>query len=225
MPPAALQNRYVQQWLSQFPEVKNPSARYLQFTRSLSVAPQQKNVTTVNDVIRKTGDYCDEMVAGTAQRWSADRFPLRVYIEPSGGAGFRPSCPNLVEQALSQWTAVSGYRLTFTRSNDAANADIVVSWMPCATATECGNTSTRYVPDRAGNRLITSALVQISTWEQGPISDGELKKICLHELGHALGLKHSSNPLDIMFWQSNRNQICNLGPRDGNTIRRFYGLD
>jgi predicted Zn-dependent protease len=172
------------------------------------------------------GDYLPEMIEGGLQRWPGHQFPLRVYVEQSGGAGYRAHLPAMVQQAMNSWTAVSQNKLSFVLVSDPASANISVQWVPYSTATECGDTVTNWTPDANGNQWITHAAIKISTWSNnGATSDREIAKCTLHELGHALGLKHSSNPGDIMYHQSNGAQVATLGQRDATTINRLYGIN
>jgi predicted Zn-dependent protease len=169
----------------------------------------------------ESGDYLPEMLDGGMQRWSGQQFPLRVYVDQSGGAGSSASFPAMVQQAMNSWTAISQNRLSFTLVSDPASANIVVQGVPYATASECGDTVTKWTPDANGNQWITHAVVTISTGA----SANEVAKCTLHELGHALGLKHSSHPGDIMYYQSNPAQVASLGPRDAATINKLYGIN
>ncbi len=53
----------------------------------------------------------------------------------------------------------------------------------------------------------------------------EVKKTCLHEFGHALGLQgHSSRPDDIMYHAISPRQSPTLTARDQATITGLYSL-
>jgi predicted Zn-dependent protease len=55
------------------------------------------------------------------------------------------------------------------------------------------------------------------------IADEEIRRVCLHEVGHALGLhRHSSNNFDIMFFSETKAGSPALTQRDRNTMARLY---
>jgi hypothetical protein len=171
------------------------------------------------------GDYFNEMVGEDGgQRWSYDQMPLRVYIG-RGGAGFRDNFPSLFASAMDEWSRASGGRIKWTRVNDPQSANILANWDAnnASIQGEAGDTRTQFGFGPEGQRFITSAQVSLMPANAGAAyTDEEMHKICLHEIGHALGLHHSSTQGDIMYFQSNPAQISALGPRDAATIQRLY---
>jgi predicted Zn-dependent protease len=169
------------------------------------------------------GDYFSEMVANGSERWSANRIPLRVFMDTSG-AGYRASFPQLFAQSMNEWAAASGGKIQWTQVADPSAADILVEWTSRVEGGEpAGETRNSYVHTDSGDKLIVRSRVTLVTQQRGaPITDDEMKKTSLHEIGHALGLRHCSNQNDIMYWQSNGAQLSSLGPRDASTISRLY---
>lgn len=173
-----------------------------------------------------TGDYLNEMVAESSDRWSVDRLPLRVYIG-AGGSGFRDSFRGLFSSAMNEWASASNGKLRWTQVSDPSSADIAVQWQGSVTSgePESGDTRNSFAIAGDGQRVLNHADITLVTSYNGSFfSDAEMHKICLHEIGHALGLKHSSTSGDIMFWQSNPAQVSALGPRDAATIKRLYSI-
>lgn len=166
------------------------------------------------------GDYLGEMTSEGADRWAPERMPLRIFISPNQSA-------RLFASAMEEWCSASGGKLCWTAVSDPGSADVTVDWQQNAPAgiVESGETRNRMGVSANGQRVIIHSSITLITMNGSmPYSDQEMHKICLHEIGHALGLKHSSTSGDIMFWQSNPAQLSALGPRDANTISRLYSV-
>ncbi len=77
-----------------------------------------------------------------------------------------------------------------------------------------------------GEEYIANAKVRICTIDREtgkPLSEDDMKKTSLHELGHALGLRgHSSNNHDIMFYSVSPTVWPVLSKRDKATLFRLY---
>src|SRR5205807_3048362 len=103
-----------------------------------------------------------------------------------------------ISEAFDSWTAATGDRLAWTRTNDRDRADIVCYWSDkpqfIGTSEDAGQTdfSARRAAD--GTNIISHVRIGILT--KGP--DGkqltalEVRRTCLHEIGHALGIKDHS---------------------------------
>jgi predicted Zn-dependent protease len=165
------------------------------------------------------GDYADEEMSQGAMRWS--HMPLRVFV----AADSQSSYGHTFLQSLDEWARNSGGRVSFVRAQSPEDSDITVDWVANAPyAGEAGNTRTAFSNTGSGP-IITHAHIDIATTSNGAaMTDNEMRKTCLHELGHALGLVHTSRPGDIMYYQSNPSQVCSLTPRDSATIQRLYSL-
>jgi hypothetical protein len=125
-----------------------------------------------------------------------DRFPLAVYLEPSGD----PNLAGPVRQAAADWNAVlaEGLGIVGFRWHDREEgADVVIRFGPGSAEGPFG--STRLETDAAG---VIRLPVHIELAE--PVARGEtsretvLFQVAAHELGHALGLPHAADPASIM---------------------------
>jgi predicted Zn-dependent protease len=85
----------------------------------------------------------------------------------------------------------------------------------------------RYMRADPNNCLVQAAEIYILTINRlngEVLSDPAMKAVCLHELGHALGISgHSPYSNDIMYPTLNFDQVLtNLTERDTATIKRLY---
>lgn len=165
-------------------------------------------------------------------RWS--RMPVRVCIASGAGvAGYRDSFRQILMDAFSMWAQGSESRLSFTLVNDPGNTDIYCDWTADASqvvapgrAVEGGITKLNGQPMPNGTDVaIVSARMTVLTNRSGaPIGDEDMKKVCLHEVGHALGINgHSNNNTDVMFFSEAPTVWPALTKRDKTTICRLYG--
>jgi len=164
-------------------------------------------------------------------RWM--KMPIRVCITPGGGVtGYQNSYYQDLMDSFSQWAVASGNRITFELSNNPAQSDITCEWtgdankvMDHGRLLEGGLTKLNGQPVNATDISITNAHMTILTNRGGmPLNDADMKKVCLHEVGHALGINgHSNNNNDVMFFSESPTILPILSNRDMATIRRLYG--
>ena len=166
-------------------------------------------------------DYLSQM--GGESRWPEGK-RIRVYVAPG-----RSSFSGIIANCMNQWASASGHRFSWSMTGDPYSADYTIGWTSRQTevssGTEAGLTTTdTSVDPETGMEFIEHAKTHILTRYEGKtLSDGELEKTALHEVGHALGLEgHSSNPTDIMYYAVSSRQSGTLTGRDKNTMARLY---
>ena len=180
-------------------------------------------------------DYYINALASQAARWAADKQPIKVFIESGKKVeGYDPSFDDQLTNAFDQWCAVTNNRLAWTLTNKKKKANIVCHWisdrseLKNANGAELGQTLLKYYPDPAnlGKYLILNAEMALSTTnfdKKKVLTKDQIQSLCLHEVGHALGIKtHSSNNNDVMFFMIKSHVTTQLSPRDKATLIRLY---
>ena len=132
--------------------------------------------------------------------------PIAYYVAPGKDApGFQPGDPTLAEWALAAWARATGGALRFRRAAEA-EALLRIYW-------EGGRAGLygEMLPIRVNGRHGAAVLVLPDTEALGADIATEARRdplfrdtvvylTCLHETGHGLGLAHTSDYADIMFF-------------------------
>lgn len=144
---------------------------------------------------------------------------ISVGIVPGTGSGFTPAMVSEVRAALADWNpATAGLR--FLEQEDTATAALLIRWTDTLEADRAGATDVTW--DKAGRiRRVTVFLAMHAPATGRPFAPEARRAIALHELGHALGLPHSSDPGDVMYPVATATA---LSDRDRFSLRLLYEL-
>jgi hypothetical protein len=155
----------------------------------------------------------------TIERWpDYAGQPLRVWIDSSSTiGGAQASFPAAIRAAFTEWSG-TGIPLHFTYVTSPRDADVRVRWTDHL---DHKTGSTTWRTDRNG-WLVSGDITLATHISDGHALDGRgMRAIALHEVGHALGLSHSTDAHDIM---ASLVRVDDLSTIDRQTIRLLYSL-
>lgn len=171
-----------------------------------------------------SGDYMKETTATGLFRWPDSRMPITVYIAPGDSVpGYRPEFDDVLQHAFREWSTATEGKVKFDLVNKRDDAEMTVTWTDDMHApelqAEAGKAS--IVQDSEGIKSAEIQLLTVSPFKDGPVGCELLYNICLHEIGHGLGLMgHSPYPDDIMYPQLSVQ--TGITPRDARTLHVVY---
>lgn len=166
--------------------------------------------------------YLDSLFAETdsiVRHWPAGLAAIRVTIVPGGADGFTEEMVSDVRWALDAWSPAS-VGLRWLEEPDSARADFIIRWADTLEADRAGVTDVTW--DRGGR--IRRALLVLATRSPStgrPLPTESRRAVALHEVGHALGLPHSSRVADVMYPIATATE---LSDRDRFSLRLLYEL-
>jgi len=206
-------------------ELRTQEGDLVRVRRSTLPPPGNRDFVAIDRALAEGRDvtYMDEILTargGNVARWIDRRNdPITVWIQRATGlADFWPDYPALVRDAFYTWSN-AGIPVRFLFIGDSASAEVRVRWVDRFTDTAAGKTYWA----RDVNWWILGADIELSLHStKGEAYDREaVHAIALHEVGHLIGLDHSSNPENIM---SPRVQTLRLSPTDLRTANLVYRL-
>ncbi len=169
------------------------------------------------------GTYVNELLMlrdSSLARWPDRRTrPLRVWVQPDAPiADFGVTFPDIVRTAFDEW-ATTGIPLSFTFVNDSAKADVHVTWIDRFDEQISGKTLWAHDDDW----WIVEANIVLAIHHRGgePLDSSAVRAIALHEVGHLIGLDHTTDAANIM---TPKVRVKELSDADRATARLLYAL-
>jgi len=171
----------------------------------------------------EAGTYIGEILLerdSSLARW-ADRhgIPLTVWIQPrSSVSGFDSSYIASVHDAFREWDALQ-LPVSFAFVDDSADADVHVNWIDRFDEPISGRT--RWSRDDDWAITDANILLAVHHHQGEQLDDEAMRAMALHEIGHLLGLDHTTDSLSIM---APRVRVRELSDADRATVRLLYEL-
>ncbi|MEX2151764.1 MAG: matrixin family metalloprotease [Gemmatimonadaceae bacterium] len=199
------------------------SASLLERTYSGSVVNDDEREGIRRAIRSREGTYISEILRArdsTLARWrDRNGKPLRVWIQgTSRVVDWNVRYVFEVHNAFVAWDTLS-LPVRFQIVVDSAKADVHVTWIDRFSEPISGRT--RWARDE--NYWITDASIMLAVHHRtGEIlEDDAMHAMALHEVGHLLGLDHTSDPSSVM---APKVRVRSLSDADRETAKFLYSL-
>lgn len=130
----------------------------------------------------------------------------------------------LLESVMHEWVEASGHKISFEHAQRSSEALLCFEWIDQTVMGrdyEVGHTNRRVHDNRITYANISMLRSPAIDRHLTPVQKRQrLRTTLLHELGHALGIEHSNNPEDVMYYRGWQNP--HLTSNDAQRIRLLY---
>jgi predicted Zn-dependent protease len=168
------------------------------------------------------GTYIGEILLerdSSLVRWERHGVPLTVWIQPQSNISeFSSAFVLEVRNAFEEWDSLH-LPVRFAFVDDSAEAKVHVTWVDHFSQPISGRT--RWARD--DDWSITDANITLAVHHNSgdQLDDEAVRAMALHEIGHLLGLDHTTDSTSVM---APRVRVRQLSDADRATVRLIYTL-
>lgn len=139
--------------------------------------------------------------------------PIQLYVGTDNAVPLNPKLytseelakyRKLAQSAADEWSSATDGHLKFEVTDKIENAQIRCVWTAKKRHHSWAGGEERVVTDKSQTPQYSEAFIYLNNNYQVPSASSY--STCLHELGHALGLNHSSQVADIMYHTQDKEQ-------------------
>lgn len=170
--------------------------------------------------------YLVDTVRKHIVRWTPERMPIKVCIHESSSADATPpSYLIMTKQLFEDWAKASGGALKISFIQDPKLADIDVMWtkdrLKSALPGKQGVTTYEWKGAAVSKAKIVCLTVRYLS--DSSINERSARHVAIHEIGHALGLGHSKNIHDCMYFGNmTPDEDAVISDNDSKMLNRLY---
>lgn len=192
---------------------------------SLKFTEAQMGDPAVYQACREGADYLPLLEEKGFYRWPQESIPIKVHIQDGTGLkNYSAELTEALKQAFSDWTQGSEGLIKFEFVQDPKQAQVHCSWTDNVKELPYKTEAGHATPRLDGHHIKSAKLILSTT---SPLTGraetkGEVYHTALHEVGHVLGLDHSPNLNDVMYFVSKEGG--QLSSRDKRTLVALYSL-
>lgn len=195
---------------------------YNEYIQRFPTAPDRAVIADIVSHLQKESTHIERCGDNASSNFHWNKRLLKIYVHSADGVtGFRPGFNNLLQESFLSWSEAGA--LSFEFVNDVQQADIECVWTDDVSKLSSVGEGGEAVLRHRGS-VVTHARLTLLTnrpANQSKLSDREIKTLCLHEVGHALGLmNHSSRPDDVMY--CTLTSAANPSAHDFSSLQALY---